>query len=175
MKSKPLKLLHLKKKWWKTEIKRIEKTRKAAWHMAIRRKGWTGLHEVQSLSKQTKKGPQPEVFIQQSGTQQWWTDSTSCPSLHSSWDPLIFIRKIVLLATALGWVLGVPRESGVTSVLAVAIVLWCFLIAVPMGSSDCQLYLLTAHIRRSCSSSTLLGFQDHVCLVLWRGSLWHLL
>lgn len=36
--------------------------------MAIRRKGWTGLHEVQSLSKQTKEGSQSEVFIEQSGT-----------------------------------------------------------------------------------------------------------
>lgn len=105
----------------------------------------------------------------------WWTDSTSCPSLHSSWDPLIFIRRTVLLATALGRVLGVPRESGITSVLAVAVVLWFLLITVPMGSSHCQLYLLTAHIRRSCPSSTLLGFQDHVCLVPWRGSPWHLL
>lgn len=102
----------------------------------------------------------------------WWTDSTSCLCLNSSGGSLMCIRKTVLLATARGWVLGVPRESGRTSGLAVAIVLWFLLITVPMGSSDCQLSLLTAHIRRSCFSSTLLGFsfQDHVCLVLWRGS-----
>lgn len=37
--------------------------------MAVRRKGCTGLHEAQSLSKQTKAGSQSEVFIEQSGTQ----------------------------------------------------------------------------------------------------------
>lgn len=107
----------------------------------------------------------------------WWTDSTSCLSPYSSWESLIFIRRTVLLATTWGRALGGSRASGRTSGLAVAIVLWFLLIAVPMGSSDCQLSLLTAHIRQSCSSSTLLGFsfQDHVCLVLWRGSPWPLL
>lgn len=37
--------------------------------MANRRKGRTGLHKVQSLSKQTKEGSQSEVFIEQHSTQ----------------------------------------------------------------------------------------------------------
>lgn len=50
-------------------MKRIEEARKAAWCTTIRRKGRTGLLQVQSLSKQTKEGSKSEVFVEQTGTQ----------------------------------------------------------------------------------------------------------